>query len=46
MTVACVCIVGFVVAGFVQNVFITWAVSFVLLIGALFVIRSLTGRNA
>ena len=46
LTVACVCIVGFVVAGFVQNVFITWAVSFVLLIGALFVIRSLTGRNA
>ena len=46
LTVACVCIVGFVVAGFVQNVFITWAVSFVLLIGALFVIRSLIGRNA
>ena len=46
LTVACVCIVGFVVAGFVQNVFITWVVSFVLLIGALFVIRSLTGRNA
>ena len=46
LTVACVCVVGFIVAGFVQNVYITWAVSFVLLLGTLFVIRAVTVRKA
>ena len=44
LTVACVCVVGFVVAGFVQNVYITWIVSLVLMLGTLFVIRALTRR--
>ena len=46
LTVACVCVVGFIVAGFVQNLYITWAVSFVLLLGTLFVIRAATARKA
>ena len=46
LTVACVCVVGFIVAGFVQNLYITWAVSFVLLLGTLFVIRAVTVRKA
>ena len=45
LTVASVCVVGFIVAGFVQNVYITWAVSLVLLLGVLFVIRSLEKRK-
>ena len=45
LTVASVCVVGFIVAGFVQNVYITWVVSFVLLIAVLFVIRSLTRKK-
>ena len=44
LTVACVCVVGFVVAGFVQNVYITWIISLVLMLGTLFVIRALTRR--
>ena len=44
LTVACVCVVGFVVAGFVQNLYITWIVSLVLMLGTLFVIRALTRR--
>ena len=45
LTVASVCVVGFIVAGFVQNVYITWVVCFVLLMGVLFVIRSLTRKK-
>ena len=45
LTVASVCVVGFIVAGFVQNVYITWVVSFVLLMAVLFVIRSLTRKK-
>ena len=44
LTVACVCVAGFIVAGFVQNVYITWVVSLVLMLGTLFVIRALTRR--
>ena len=40
-TVAAVCFVGFIVAGFAQNVYITWIVTLALLLGTLFVIRSL-----
>ena len=39
VTVAAVCFVGFIVAGFVQNFVITWIVSLALLLGTLFVIR-------
>ena len=37
---------GFIVAGFVQNVFITWIVTLALLLGTLFVIRSLERKKA
>ena len=46
VTVAAVCFVGFIVAGFVQNVFITWIVTLALLLGTLFVIRSLERKKA
>lgn len=46
LTVAGVCVVGFIVAGFVQNVYITWAVSFTLMLCVLFVIRSMERRKA
>ena len=42
VTVAAVCFVGFIVAGFAQNVFITWIVTLALLLGTLFVIRRVT----
>ena len=45
VTVAAVCFVGFIVAGFVQNVFITWLVTLALLLGTLFVIRSLERKK-
>ena len=46
ITVAAVCFVGFIVAGFAQNVYITWIVTLALLLGTLFVIRSLERRKA
>ena len=46
ITVAAVCFVGFIVAGFAQNVFITWLVTLALLLGTLFVIRSLERQKA
>ena len=42
VTVAAVCFVGFIVAGFVQNFVITWIVSLALLLGTLSVIRRVT----
>ncbi len=45
-TVAAVCFVGFIVAGFAQNVYITWIVTLALLLGTLFVIRSLERKKA
>ena len=44
-TVAAVCFVGFIVAGFVQNFLITWIVTLALLLGTLFVIRSLERKK-
>ena len=41
-----VCFVGFIVAGFAQNVYITWIVTLALLLGTLFVIRSLERKKA
>ena len=46
VTVAAVCFVGFIVAGFVQNFLITWIVTLALLLGTLFVIRSLERKKA
>ena len=45
VTVAAVCFVGFIVAGFAQNVYITWLVTLALLLGTLFVIRSLERKK-
>ncbi len=45
VTVAAVCFVGFIVAGFVQNFLITWIVTLALLLGTLFVIRSLERKK-
>ena len=45
-TVAAVCFVGFIVAGFAQNVYITWIVTLALLLGTLFVIRALEQSKA
>ena len=46
VTVAAVCFVGFIVAGFAQNVYITWSVTLALLLGTLFVIRALERKKA
>ena len=46
VTVAAVCFVGFIVAGFVQNFYITWIVTLALLLGTLFVIRTLERKKA
>ncbi|MBR1690023.1 MAG: Na+/H+ antiporter NhaC family protein [Oscillibacter sp.] len=46
ITVAAVSFVGFIVAGFVQNVFITWIVSAVLMLAVLFVLRSREAKKA
>ena len=46
LTVACVCVVGFIVAGFVQNVYITWAVSLALMLGVLFALRGIERKRA
>ena len=46
VTVAAVCFVGFIVAGFAQNVYITWIVTLALLLGTLFVIRALERKKA
>ena len=45
VTVAAVSFVGFVVAGFTQNLLATWAVSLVLMIGTMFVLRSTVGKK-
>ena len=45
ITVAAVSFVGFIVAGFVQNVYITLAVSTVLIVSVLFVIRSVAAKG-
>ena len=45
VTGAAVCFVGFIVAGFAQNVYITWIVTLALLLGTLFVIRSLERKK-
>ncbi len=46
MTVAVVSAVGYLIAGFVQNVFVVLGTSVVMMIGVLFAIRFLTKRSA
>ncbi len=46
MTVAAVSAVGYLLAGFVQNVFVVLGTSVVMMIGVLFAIRFLTKRSA
>lgn len=45
VTVAAVSFVGFIVAGFVQNVYVTLAVSTVLILAVLFALRSMEARK-
>ena len=45
MTVASVCLVGYLIAGFVQNVFLVLGVCLVLLFALLFLLSWLTDRN-
>ena len=45
ITVAAISFVGYIIAGFVQNVYITLAVSFAILIGTLFVIKMITSKK-
>jgi len=45
MTVAAVCAVGYVIAGFVQNVFVVLGASLVLMFVVLFAIKALTNRR-
>ncbi|MBQ5821064.1 MAG: Na+/H+ antiporter NhaC family protein [Clostridia bacterium] len=45
MTVASVCLVGYLIAGFVQNVFLVLGISLVLLFALLFLLSWLTDRN-
>ena len=45
VTVASVSFVGFIVAGFVQNVYVTLAVSTVLMLAVLFALRSMEARK-
>ena len=44
-TVAGVCAVGYLLSGFVQNVFVVLGVSLILLLGVLYVVRMTSGRQ-
>ena len=46
LTIAAVAIVGYIVAGFVQNVFVVLGVSFALMFGVLMVIRAIQMKKA
>ena len=46
LTVAIVSFTGFIVAGFVQNVYITWLVSAALLLGVLLFLRARERKQA
>lgn len=45
LTVASVCAVGYIISGFVQNVFVVLGSSMVLMLAVLFLIKFLTNRN-
>ena len=40
------CFIGFIVAGFSQNIYLTLVVSIVLTLGTLFVLRSIEAKKA
>ena len=44
-TVAAVCIVGYLIAGFIQNVFVVLGISIVLMLVVLFAIKFVVGRK-
>ena len=46
VTVAAVSFIGFIVAGFSQNIYLTLVVSIVLTLGTLFVLRSIEAKKA
>ena len=46
LTVAAVSFIGYIIAGFSQNIYITLAVSFVLLLGTLFVIKAVISKQS
>ena len=46
LTVAIVSFIGFIVAGFVQNVYITWLASAALLLGVLLFLRARERKQA
>lgn len=45
MTVAAVCAVGYLISGFIQNVFVVLGISMVLMLGTLFFIRWVSNRK-
>ena len=45
LTVASVCAVGYIISGFVQNVFVVLGSSMVLMLAVLFLIKFLTNRK-
>ncbi|MGN0684139.1 MAG: Na+/H+ antiporter NhaC family protein [Oscillospiraceae bacterium] len=46
LTVASVCIVGYILSGFIQNVFVVLGVSVVLMLGVLFLIRAIDKKKS
>jgi hypothetical protein len=46
MTVAGVAAVGYLISGFVQNVFVVLGVSIVLLLAVLFILKAVIGKKA
>ena len=45
MTVAGVCAVGYVISGFIQNVFVVLGVSVALMLAVLFTIKMITAKK-
>lgn len=45
MTVAGVCIVGYLISGFIQNLFVVLGISVVLMLGLLFLLKALLGKK-
>jgi len=45
LTVAGVCIVGYLISGFIQNVFVVLGISIVLMLGLMFLLRAVIGKK-
>ena len=45
LTVAGVCIVGYLISGFIQNVFVVLGISIVLMLGLLFLLKAVIGKK-